>query len=102
MKKNTFIKNGKEVEVTNYERMLEGLAPIGPDGKPIELHHVLQTPDGPLVEITKQLHTKYKKQLHINPDTWGSAIDRAKFQTFRENYWKERAKDFEEVMKNVK
>ena len=94
--------NPKHGGKSNFQRMQEGLAPIGPDGKPMELHHVLQTPDGPLVEITKQLHTKYKKQLHINPDSWGSAIDRSKHAKFRSEYWKERAKDFEEVMKNVK
>ena len=86
----------------NYELMKAGKAPKGPDGKAIELHHVLQTPDGPLVEITNQLHRKYKKQLHINPDNWGSVIDRSSFQNFRENYWKERTKDFEKVVKNAK
>ena len=87
---------------TSYELMLKGKAPIGPDGKSIELHHVLQTSDGPLVEITNQLHTKYKKQLHINPDSWESAIDRPDFKTFRGRYWKERAKDFEEIVKHAK
>ena len=47
-------------------------------------------------------HIYYKKQLHINPDNWGSVIDRSSFQNFRENYWKERTKDFEKVVKNAK
>ena len=31
-----------EKGMTNLQRMMEGYAPIGKDGKPIELHHVLQ------------------------------------------------------------
>ena len=102
LKKSTFVKNGKKIEGTNLERMEAGLAPIGADGNPIELHHVLQTPSGPLVEITNQLHTKYKKQLHINPDTWGSSIDRAEFDAFRKRYWMKRAETYVGVMENAK
>ncbi|GAA4976324.1 HNH/ENDO VII family nuclease [Streptomyces hyderabadensis] len=32
--------------------MKQGLAPMGPDGKPMNLHHMLQTQDGPIAEVT--------------------------------------------------
>lgn len=32
--------------------MQEGLAPMGPDDEPLNLHHMLQTPDEPIAEVT--------------------------------------------------
>lgn len=45
-------------------RMRKGRAPIGPDGKPIELHHRNGTQDGPLDEMSSTDHrggANYKK-----------------------------------------
>lgn len=41
----------KDTGQTNLERMLKGKAPYGRDGKPLELHHILQKEVGPMVEI---------------------------------------------------
>lgn len=38
--------------LTNVERMKQGNAPIGEDGRPVEIHHIGQKNDGPLVEVT--------------------------------------------------
>ena len=40
----------------NYQRMLENLAPIGKDGKSLELHHLMQTKNGGLIELTRTNH----------------------------------------------
>lgn len=80
---------------TNLERMRAGRAPLGPDGEPMNLHHLLQDQKGPLAEMTEDFHVKYRQQVHINPGNVPSAIDRAQFRTFREAYWKHRASEFD-------
>jgi hypothetical protein len=79
---------------TNLQRMKQGLAPIGPDGNPLQLHHMTQTQSGPLAEVTQTFHQQYGRVLHINPRTIPSGIDRAAFDRFREQYWMDRAKGF--------
>ncbi len=91
--------NKKKVTGTNIERMKAGRAPIGFDNKPIELHHMLQTHDGPIAEVTNAFHNKHNSAIHINPNTMGSAIDRDLFDKWRTQYWKERAKGYEK--KNI-
>ncbi len=64
---------------TNTERMQSGLAPIGPDKYPINLHHMLQNAGGPIAEVTQTFHQLYSKVIHINPNTIPSGIDRTAF-----------------------
>jgi filamentous hemagglutinin len=66
--------------MTNLQRMQEGLAPIGPDGRPINLHHMLQTQSGPIAEVTATMHQQYSRILHINPNTIPSGINRSAFE----------------------
>jgi len=79
---------------TNLQRMQQGLAPLGPDGKSINLHHMLQTADGPLAEVTQTFQETYSKTIHINPNTIPSGINRPEFDTWRSNYWMKRANVF--------
>ncbi len=92
--------NKEKVTGTNIERMKAGRAPIGFDGKSVELHHMLQTPDGPIAEVSRAFHKKHTSIIHINPNTMESAIDRDMFGQWREEYWKERAKGYIEHEKN--
>jgi hypothetical protein len=78
---------------TNIERMKQGLAPIGKDGKPVELHHLKQKDDGIIVELTSAEHKKYSSTLHKYRKN--SEINRQEFNKWRKQYWKNRAKDFE-------
>lgn len=80
--------------LTNLQRMQQGLAPIGPDGARIQLHHLLQTMDGPIAEVTQTFHRAYSSIIHINQNTIGSGTDRAAFNACRAAYWINRAKDF--------
>jgi hypothetical protein len=75
----------------SVQRMKEGIPPLGPDGKPIQLHHTTQRDDGALAEVTESFHRQYSKELHINPNTIPSGIDRAAFNTWKRHYWKDRA-----------
>jgi filamentous hemagglutinin len=79
---------------TNLERMQKGLAPIGPDGKSMNLHHTTQTQKGPIAEMTETFHKDNHKVIHINPPSIPSGIDRLEFDRWRSAYWKARAKDF--------
>ncbi|WP_019220831.1 HNH/ENDO VII family nuclease [Bartonella senegalensis] len=88
--------NKKDVWGTNLERMETGRAPIGYDGESVELHHLSQTPDGPIAEISHEFHKKYTSVIHANPKTHQSLIERKKFEKQREEYWKERAKGYRE------
>uniref|UniRef100_UPI0023620461 HNH/ENDO VII family nuclease n=1 Tax=Bartonella sp. ML69XJBT TaxID=3019092 RepID=UPI0023620461 len=79
--------NKKTVWGTNIDRMKARRAPIGYDGKSVELHHLNQTPDGPLAEMSHEFHKKYTSVIHANPKTHQSLIDRKKFEKQREEYW---------------
>lgn len=75
--------------------MKAGLAPIGVDGKSVELQHMLQTQDGPIAEVTNKFHKDNSSVIHINPNTVETGIDRNKFKTWKRAYRKERAAKLE-------
>ena len=62
---------------TNLEAMKQGKPPIGPDGKPINLHHTIQTNDGPIAEITQTFHQQNTGIIHINPNSIKSTVFKA-------------------------
>ncbi|EID55764.1 DUF6531 domain-containing protein [Saccharomonospora xinjiangensis] len=88
---------------TNLKRMTQGLAPMGPDDKPLNIHHMLQTQDGPLAELTQSMHLAqgdYAGSGSYNTLHWKagtnipSGIDRDEFAEWKKEYWKDRAKGF--------
>lgn len=80
---------------TNLQRMLKGNAPFGRDGKPLELHHVLQKESGTMVEIHETTHRKYKRILHGLIGKGESFRNNkeldSQYRQFRRVYWKWRA-----------
>jgi hypothetical protein len=79
---------------TNLERMEKGLAPIGPDGNPVNLHHMTQRNESSIAEVTQSFHQQNSKVIHINPNTVPSGINRNEFNKWKQEYWKSRANDF--------
>lgn len=91
--------------ITNRHRMALGLAPLdSKTGKPIELHHLGQKADSPLVELTEEEHrtgeyedgklnqslwhdNTINTEVHSEGNTWNQE---------RKVYWKERAKNIKE------
>jgi YD repeat-containing protein len=66
-----------------------GLAPVGDDGSPVELHHRGQRQDSPLDEMTRTEH-RGPGNFGANHDNTGqspSQIDRELFNTERRSYW---------------
>ncbi len=81
---------------TNIDKMRKGLAPLGPDGKSINLHHTTQRNSSSIAEVTQTFHKENSAVIHINPNTMPSGINRTEFNRWRTNYWKHRANDFSE------
>jgi hypothetical protein len=76
---------------TNRERMEQGLAPLGKDGKPIELHHIGQKPDSPLAELTQEEHRGRGNDTILHDKAKPTEIDRGEFQKEKEGHWETRA-----------
>jgi hypothetical protein len=93
-KMSSWRENGKVVTGNNVQRMLSGRAPIGIDGKPINLHHLTQRQSSALAEVTASFHQEYYSTIHINTGQLPSGINRTLFDAFREKYWMNRALDF--------
>lgn len=81
--------------LTNLERMQAGKPPIGTDGNPIQLHHVLQKEAGPMAEIREVTHQEYYSQLHGLIEDGASfrndPVLNKQYNNFRRSYWKWRA-----------
>ncbi len=84
---------------TNLDLMKSGRAPIGPDGESINLHHLLQTQQGPIAEMTQTFHQTYSRIIHINPSSMPTGINRVTFDKWRSDYWMARARDIMEKHK---
>ena len=85
---------GKVKTGTNVERMATGRAPVGIDGKSVNLHHMTQTQSGPIAEMTQSFHQSNSSVIHINPSTILSGIDRVAFDKWKVQYWQQRSADF--------
>ena len=74
---------------TNADRMKDGLAPIDSQGRPYNLHHHDQNPNGPLVEISESTHQSEHGTLHTKGT---SEVDHGpEWDKLRQDYWKNRA-----------
>ncbi len=80
---------------TNAQRMKQGLAPLGPDGKPINLHHTTQRNTSSITEVTQSFHQSNKRSIHINSNNIPSGIDRQQFGVWKKAYWKDRISNLE-------
>jgi len=84
--------------LTNLERMMKGKPPIGNDGNPVQLHHVIQKEAGPMVEVREMTHQEYYRILHGLSVSGASFRNSSKlkkqYNNFRVAYWKWRAKQY--------
>ena len=83
---------------TNLERMEKGKPPLDKDGRPIELHHIGQTADAPLAELTKSEHMSNGNDSILHDKSKESEIDRTEFKKEREEHWKARAEDIKQKL----
>lgn len=78
---------------TNMQRMEKGLSPIGENGEKIELHHIGQKSDGPLVELTQSEHRGKDSDGILHDKSKVSEIDRSKFNYEKRDHWNTRAEE---------
>ncbi|WP_273802065.1 MULTISPECIES: HNH/ENDO VII family nuclease [Proteus] len=67
---------------------------MGTDGKSINLHHMTQKQDGAIAETTQSFHQGNSSVIHINTNTISLGIDRAAFEQWKNEYWKQRAETY--------
>lgn len=81
---------------SNLDLMKAGYAPIGPDGKQFNIHHLYGEEPGPVAEIAATTHQKETKLLHhmIDESFRHDKTKRKSWRDFYKEYWKERAKGF--------
>ncbi|WP_227272583.1 HNH/ENDO VII family nuclease [Roseobacter weihaiensis] len=97
--------------LTNRQLMENGDAPFGPDGEKINLHHMTQDEPSVMAEVAGEFHSENDRALHmytnqydktwLGPDgvrrPYASAppsMNRGPFNTWKRQYWRERANDF--------
>ncbi len=89
--------------ISNLQLMSDGFAPIGNDGNPIQLHHILQKESGPMVEISEVTHQEYKRILHGLVEKGGSFRNNKdlekQYNNFRRKYWQWRASEYKKGSK---
>lgn len=76
-----------EKGTSNIQKVLKGNAPIGPDGKPLHLHHIGQRTDTPLAILTQTEHQANSKILHYADK--GKDITDAAWNEQRKKFWEE-------------
>lgn len=88
--------------LTNRQRMERGLAPLdAKTGKPLELHHLGQKADSPLVELTEEEHRtgdykngkKNQSLWHDNTKETEVHGEGSNWDNERKDHWKQRAND---------
>jgi len=92
----TWRQGGRDVTGTNLDRMTAGRAPLDSTGNPINLHHMTQSQHGAIAEVNQNFHSKNHGVIHINPNTIPSGINRSQFDTWRGQYWRNRAATYGE------
>ena len=97
-KTNPTVQKLLDAGASNYDLMSKGYAPIGTDGKQVNLHHVIGEEPGPMIELLDSTHKRYYKPLHSLIEDGNSfrnnKLLKRQYEKFRGNYWKERAKSF--------
>lgn len=94
-----FDSDGNPIYETNRERMEDGKPPLDENGKPIELHHLGQKADSPLVELTVEEHrtgersdgTKNQSLWHDNTKETEVHGEGSSWTQERESHWETRA-----------
>ena len=81
---------------SNLDLMKAGYAPIGKDGKQLNIHHLFGEEPGPVAEIEKTIHQANHGALHqiIDGSFRKDPEKLSSWNAFYRQYWKDRAKDF--------
>jgi len=102
IKENIDLDYADEDGITNRERMARGLAPLdSKTGKPLELHHLGQKADSPLVELTEEEHrTGEYEDGKKNQSLWHDNTKETKVHGEGNNWDQERKAHWKERIEN--
>lgn len=102
IKENIDLDYADEDGITNRERMARGLAPLdSKTGKPIELHHLGQKADSPLVELTEEEHrTGEYEDGKKNQSLWHDSAKETEVHGEGNNWDQERKAHWKERIEN--
>lgn len=81
---------------SNLERMRSGRPPLDENGVPIELHHIGQTHNAPLAELTRAEHRCNGNDNILHDKLKESEINREDFNRERAEYWQARAEQIDQ------
>jgi hypothetical protein len=80
---------------TNLDLMANGNAPVGRDGRQINLHHLLGIEPGAMVELLRTIHSTNQRVLHgliIRGTSFrNDPLLNVQYNDFRSAYWQQRA-----------
>lgn len=74
--------------LTNRKLIESGKSPYATNGEKVELHHIGQKQDSPLVELTESEHRGKDNYSILHDAKKASEIDRDGFRPDREKHWK--------------
>lgn len=102
IKENIDLDYADEDGITNRERMARGLAPLdSKTGKPLELHHLGQKADSPLVELTEEEHrTGEYEDWKKNQSLWHDNTKETEVHGEGNNWDQERKAHWKERIEN--
>jgi hypothetical protein len=61
----------QDTGLTNMRLVEAGRPPVGPDGRPLNLHHMTQDEPGPMAEVTATIHQENFATLHLSTSQHG-------------------------------
>jgi hypothetical protein len=81
---------------TNLERAKQGLAPLDSEGRPYDLHHIQQDPNGMLAELTIEEHRGQGNFSILHDSSKPSEVDHGpEWDQVRADHWRARAAEVE-------
>lgn len=92
------IKERIERGETNLDLMRSGKAPIGPDGKHMNLHHLFAEEPGAMAEMTQTEHLKeHRKAIHVmvKNSFRNDPKKEDAYEKFKGDYWRAKAAELE-------
>lgn len=76
----------------NLILMMNNYAPLGPDGKPMNLHHWRREDQGPRWVLSKGTHDKFSKGLHDHDPS--KEVRRSPFNKERKDFWQKCTQEY--------
>lgn len=71
----------------NLAKMAQGKAPLGVDGKSVNLHHIGRRHSSSLATLTDTFHRQHSNKIHNLDPPVGQKVNRGKFKSEKRKVW---------------